>query len=124
MREVPSAGEDLPTRWELDRKLGLRDLLVLGSCIAASVGPMTASVWLLEKGIQPPRPGQAEPRSVAFMVALCMVMPVAVLVGKYLWLVVMSCFVTKADVAPLISFGTPRRIGHFDRMLLDRLFRR
>ncbi len=56
---------------------------------------------------------------IAAIAAIC-----AALVGKYLWLIAMSRVLSQINVGPLVAYGRPRRISHFDRALIERFYRR
>lgn len=105
----------------------IRDLWLLASLLITTVAPMELAISVLYTGVfhfQASVPIQEQPHSDLFAVIMVIAMAGVGVAGKYLWLLAVSPFVSKADLSPWIAYGIPRRIHPLDRAFLERFYRR
>jgi nitrate reductase NapE component len=61
-------------------------------------------------------------RSWLFLVVIVAAVLASAFVGKYVCLVAMCRFLSRANVGPLIAFGLRRRVVRFDKALIERFY--
>lgn len=110
---------EIPVEWQIGHHLTWQDGLAMISSVGFGLlvilGGATWNSYLYG-------PGSLQPVWLQVLVGIVFLVPSAV-VMKYLWLLVMSRVVDKANVGPLVSYGIPRRISKFDRAFINRHFR-
>ena len=95
-------------------------LILIGSG-SAGFGVYALQAWCFH--FQDNVPVREQPHYNEFLVLLPLAVSVAVLLGKYLWLSLLAPFASKADVAPWIAYGLPRRLHSFDKAFLKRFYK-
>ena len=113
----------LPVTWPLNHRYGIRDLVAFVSGFGFIGGLPAAIIWLLA--------GFSHSQSVVFLlpyskylvpVELALLIALVGAASKYAWLITMSRWLRKAEVAPWIAWGVPRRLSRLDRRILERYY--
>ena len=99
----------------------LTTLMLIGSG-SAGLGVYALQAWYFH--FQNNVPVREQPHYNEFLVLLPLAVSAAVLLGKYLWLSLLMPFASRADVAPWIAYGAPRRLHPFDDAFLKRFYKR
>ena len=120
--------DDIPAFWPLNYAFSAKDALGAVSCFAFLAIPVMASFYGVALGFgvandAPVRDQLHGARGVWYVVATILSCSFAGLAGKYLWLIALCRVLGRVNVGPLIAYGTPRRIGRLDRILVRRLYR-
>ena len=119
--------EELPLSWSAKKVLHARDLLAFATWYIFVVIPFLGTAYVLDTMVfhfPLHAPIRGDHRVVIFFVLWCAIGVPLSLACQRLWLVVMSRVLRKDEVAPLISYGIPRRISRADAAILQRLYDR
>jgi len=128
---TPVEKSSLTVREPPNLRISTRSFWAGMGLLALTIASMTGATWFLATVVfrldpalpvfYPALSITAQPRAVLFLGSVCLLVPMAALLTKYVWLVAVSRWLTKSEVAPWI--GTREgRIVRLDRVLLDRLF--
>ena len=121
-----SEDDDIPMHWHRNQMLTGKDALAMVTFLAFLLAPMGLVMYAvgnrfgIVSGI--PVRDQLHGRAEWCLLAAFVVVTVAAgIVGKYLWLIVMSRFLSRANIGPLVAYGQPRRISRVDKAIISRL---
>lgn len=117
--------EGLPLAWPPSRQLGWGDLLAAASFLLVQALLMSGAICLgAVLGFHlHPNERLAFPSGYLILASLSVAVVLAGLVGKYLWFGVMSRWLSRAEIAPFLAYGIPRRLSRLDRKLMERFCR-
>ena len=121
--EIPQY-QELPTCFP--HHLGGKFLFIFGSMLFFLLTPGLLATELIGRFYFRFTPNEPVPHNavgIAFMVCFCVAFLVGGLAGKYLGVIFLARFVSKADVAPFLAYGIPRRLSRSDRRLLHRFYK-